>query len=393
MPICIAGHAGIGHVCSHSGIVQDDSQGFAVVSGLLCSRFGIDPAIHKAEYNTERKSVSVKLKSGGTGYCYPVGGLTPFECELLDRLEGESSCYPQRSAEKAFGRIYGHGSYTVPAAVEYAISQALLDTFKDRIAGFVLAGRDESYAQDIIGGVETDINGDPAVLLLTINGSNSGLGPNEDLEGNVSLYEKREVMEQLGVLTAPTIIVESKAYNPFLEGIEEVHLLLRYHKNYDNNTVASAVEQAMENETYPYKIMDTAFPRHSDVLQKNVEIFADSLADLAERIRKSTTASERVELGGELVRLASRDYGGIIFMSDAVYAVTGTAGLIPGTGIVLSTVVPGFYVNDVCIPYTTDEDIMIIQNVVKKAIKILSNTIEEAEEEICEKYSDFCLPE
>ena len=387
MPICIAGHAGIGHVCSHSGFIQDDSQGFAVVSGLLCSRFGIDPAVRKAYYNTEKKCVSVELKSGGTGYCYPLGGLTPFECELLDRLEGENSCFPQRSAEKAFGRIYGHGSYAAAAAVEYAIAQALLNTFKVKIAGFILAERNESASRDMIGGIGTDINGEPIVLLLTINGSDSGVGPNEDLEGNVALYEKREVMEKLGVLMAPTIIVESKAYNPSLEGIEEEHLLLRYHKDFDNLTVASAVEKALKAAEYPGRVMDSAFPRHSEAMRKNVESFSDTLIDLASRIRKSTTADERVQLGEELVRLASRDYGGIIFMSDDVYKIAGAAGLLPGTGVVLSTVVSGRYADEAGIPYSTEEDVRVIQDVLAKAVKILNRNLNQAEEEVRKKYA------
>lgn len=38
-----------------------------------------------------------------------------------------------------------------------------------------------------------------------------GLGPAEDLEGNVALGSKRDLMKRLHMLQCPTIIVEGKA--------------------------------------------------------------------------------------------------------------------------------------------------------------------------------------
>ena len=42
MTVCIAGHVGVGHVYSHAGFVQDDSQGFALASTLICSQMGLE---------------------------------------------------------------------------------------------------------------------------------------------------------------------------------------------------------------------------------------------------------------------------------------------------------------------------------------------------------------
>ena len=54
MAICIAGHIGVGHVFSHSGINQDDSQGFAAISRILCEHFGIRTVIKEVFVEKER---------------------------------------------------------------------------------------------------------------------------------------------------------------------------------------------------------------------------------------------------------------------------------------------------------------------------------------------------
>ena len=401
MPICIAGHVGVGHVFTHSGFVQDDSQGFAAASDLLCDRFEIDPSITEVTYDEGEKSITVRLSNGGTGTCVPGRGVTPFERELLGRLIGENSCFPQRTAMKAFGRMYGNGAVEVPVAVEYAVAQALMNGFNTHIDGFVMDQKKDEYAGDIVGGVRLEIDGMGVVILLTVNGSPRGVGPNEDLEGNVARDVKKKVMSELGVLDVPAILLESKAYNPSLEGIEEETLLLRYNRDSDNETVGNAVQTAFETmfeeedktdrsgaadgAPTAWKVIDNTFVRDSGAMKKNVGKYADWLADIADRLRKSTTSDEKVRIGEELAHFASQDFGGIVFMSDEVNEVVGAAGLMPGTGAVLSTVVPQSYVEETGIPYSTEEGIRMIQRVVTEALRNICAQKDQADRELQRK--------
>src|SRR6056297_3743760 len=148
MTICIAGHVGAGHVFSHSGFVQDDSQGFALVSSMLCSATGVSPMIAEVETDRAEGSVTVKTVSGGTGRGLPRRGITPFEEQLMAGIKGENGCFPQRCAMKALGRMYGHGISEVPVALEYAISEALLNSFDRFFDDFLLMRRDTDQAND-----------------------------------------------------------------------------------------------------------------------------------------------------------------------------------------------------------------------------------------------------
>jgi hypothetical protein len=72
-----------------------------------------------------------------------------------------------------------------------------------------------------MAGTVLDIGGIPVSVLGTVNASEGGLGPNEDLEGNSPVGRKGKLMADLGMLTLPTIVVEGKVYTPkFCSGLK-----------------------------------------------------------------------------------------------------------------------------------------------------------------------------
>ncbi len=51
--------------------------------------------------------------------------------------------------------------------------------------------------------------------MLTVNGSRGGgVGPIEDLEGNIILGDKGKLMQKIGLDKIPTIIIESMNFSP-----------------------------------------------------------------------------------------------------------------------------------------------------------------------------------
>ncbi len=371
MPICIAGHAGVGHVFGHSGLVQDDSQGFALAASILCSLSGVSPEIAEVSVDAREHSLTVTTVSGGTGKGFPARGITPFETPLLESTAGENACFPQRCAMKAFGRLYGHGVLEVPVAFEFAVAEALMDSLRKNLPGFLMMQRRTEQADDMIGGADIVMGKAPVTVMLTVNGSSRGTGPVENLEGNIPLDLKKTVMEELGVLKAPTIVVESKAWFPVLEGIEEETFLVRYNKSLDNAAVASCLEQALQEAGLPFRVIDSAFPNEKGVMSKNTSAFTGRLSDLAKELDSSASSEEKCRLAAELSRLVTQDLGGIIFMDDDVHDIYRAAGTAPGTAAVLSVAVPASQVRDLVIPFATEENIRDMTTVITRACELL----------------------
>lgn len=382
MTICIAGHVGAGHVFSHSGFVQDDSQGFALVSSMLCSATGVSTVISEVETDRSDGSVTVKTVSGGRGRGLPRRGITPFEEQLMAGIKGENGCFPQRCAMKALGRMYGHGISEVPVALEYAIAEAVMDSFNKNLKDFMVMRRDTEQANDIAGGMTVQISDLSLTLMLTVNGSSRGTGPVEDLEGNVALDFKKELMENLGIVNVPTIIVESKAYVPTLEELKEETFLVRYNRGTDNSVVASCLEQALKDINTKWRSIDTAFPVSKGAMARNTETFSKELSELALSLGKSVTSAEKSRIAADISRLVSQDLGGIIFMSNGVHDIYRSAGTTPGTSAVLSIAVPEEYVKKNIIPFSTDGNIKVMMKVVTRACELLSENYQEALKDI-----------
>ncbi|WP_198470080.1 hypothetical protein [Acetomicrobium sp. S15 = DSM 107314] len=383
MAICIAGHIGVGHVFSHSGINQDDSQGFAAISRILCERFGIRTIIK--EVFVEKGTLLVRTEDGGIGKAVPRRGIAPFEAEILKRLIGEDAALPHLTVLKVFGRMYGHGVTDLPVATEYAVAASVVDAFVRKIPGFVVATSEGEVASDVIGGVQIDAEGVHLALLLTINGSRIGIGPVEDLEGNVPLPPKREVMQRIGALKAPTIVVESKAYLPHLK-LEKEAFLIRFNEAIDNVVVGESLEEALKKERLNYILVRDAFPEKKGEMKDKLVEISSNIARLAILMAATDNADGRAMAIAELARLISEDVGGVIFMSNALNDVVRGAGLVPGTGVVLSIAVPKSYLDTHVALFTTKEEAGIISMAVLAAARVLWGRYDEAMKELEEKY-------
>ena len=297
------------------------------------------------------------------------------------------SSLPHLAVLKLFGRVRGGGCDEVPAAVEYALSVAALDTVSRRVKGFVVS-RLEGEA-DVIGGLSADLPGGALSVLITVNGSGSGVGPVEDLEGNVPLGPKRSVMESLGAVAVPTVVLESKAFIPSLASrVRGSTILLRYSKDYDNTAVARAVSRVLTRLGIGYLEVDTAFPRFSRSLEKVRVELATRIAGLAEALGRSTKSRDKVVATAELARVVCEDLGGVFFMSEELAEVVGPAGLVPGTGVVVSMAVGEDYMAQAGIPYATRDDADTMAKVALASAEEVLASYEEALEVLRSRYVD-----
>ncbi|HOV39473.1 MAG TPA: hypothetical protein PLG79_12165, partial [Spirochaetales bacterium] len=174
----ICGHAGVGHVHSHSGFVQDDSGGFAATAYLLKAALPVDTRVKSAEADLTTGFITVTTEDGGVGKASARRGITPFEAELLSRARGREASRTQALAFAVFGRIYGQGILETPVALQAASSLAVIDTFEKKFPGKV-----KTASEDVPGnigrvlGSVLDIDGVPVSVLAVVNATEGGLGP------------------------------------------------------------------------------------------------------------------------------------------------------------------------------------------------------------------------
>lgn len=339
--IGIVGHAGVAHAHSHSGIVQDDSAGFTCVITLLRAALPVDLRIASVVCDPVTGRILLTTQSGGKGEAFPRRGITPQEIDLMNRAVGCDASFCQSLACHVFGRIYGQGVLECAACLEAAAAFAVVDSFRqcwpDHVHLLEFA-HDEN--RDALLGATLEINNQIASLLAVVNFTSGGMGPNEDAEGNIPLGAKKEFMTQLGLVDAPTIIVESKAYIPaYCEGLTKRSLLTRVNRLVDNTGVAQALVDGALKADLPMVSDCDAYPR-SNALAESTSKFCDRLRSLALSLANASSAAEKVRLMGELAIMVSQDAGAITFMSEAIHEVFGSAGSIPGTAAVLSMIVP-----------------------------------------------------
>ena len=393
----ICGHAGVGHVHSHSGFVQDDSGGFAVAVSLMKKALPIDSTIARAQADVEEGMVVVTTADGGQGRARARRGITPVEAELIQRIIGKDAVYCQSTAFHAFGRIYGQGVLEAPVALQNAVALAVIDTFEKKWLSRVRVAAEEVPGKvDRALGTVLEIDSIPVSLLAVVNASEGGIGPDEDLEGNVMLGAKGRLMKQLGLDTVPTIVIEGKPFVPGVcDGLKENTFWIRANRESDNTTVAACLAEAAEELGLPYLSSDTAFPRGGGALAEATRSLAQRIAEIGNQLASSETSSEKVKLVGELAVLVSEDAGGATFMTNSLQDVVGSAGMVPGTSAVISLLVTPEYINHWKIPVFTSEDCDSVLAVVTKAIGKLSQRIEKAGQELKQKYNfkekDFTL--
>lgn len=385
----VMGHAGAGHVHSHSGFVQDDTSGFAVTACLLRRAYPVCTTISSVEADIETGIVTVKTQDGGTGSARSRRGITPYEENLARQVIGLDAVYSQSAAFSAFGRIYGQGAMELPVALQTATCLAVIDTFEKRYRG-VFQSCDEGMPGKVgrcLAAV-IEIEGIPVSVMAVLNANEGGIGPDEDLEGNIMLGEKGVLMKKVGLDRLPTIILESKAYVPaFCKGNDENMFWIRINEEHDNRVVYRALIEAAEQANLGYKNSSSAYGRGTGEMAKGTRELGEKIAELGNSLACARTAVEKVSIISELALLVSEDAGGISFMSSKLHDVVGGGGLLPGTSAVLSMAISEHAIKIWKIPAFTAQDSDQYLKVLEKAIPILAYNVEAASAELESRYN------
>lgn len=356
----VSGHVGVGHVHSHSGFVQDDSAGLAVAARILKQALPVDTGIARVRVSVEDGTLTVFTNGGGEASASPRRGIAPYEKELLEsRAPGLDASFSQNAAVRVFGRLYGQGVCETAAAFQGACALAVLD-------GFVKAAPERfhvtapaakaGYLDKAIATV-LDVDGVPVALQLLVNFTEGGIGPAEDYEGNVPWDFKEPVMKAVGLDTVPTVILESKAYIPaFAPDLKEDHLMIRAQEGVDLVPLGEALLESAREREIPACLKTNAMPLVRGGLARATAAYADRVIALAEKLKVADDCLEKVRLTADLAELISQDAGGVTFMGNTVNDQMRGAGVIPGSGAILSMIVTTAYKEYVKIPMLTEEE-------------------------------------
>lgn len=376
----LAGHAGVGHVHSHSGFVQDDSGGFAAVGSIIKEILGADTHVKAVDVDPDTNAIKVTTIGGGIGESSPRRGITPREAELIEGVIGQDALFCQALAVRTLGRMYGQGVLETPVALEAALANSAVDTFYKKAPDrFNITKESLERNCGLIGGMSTEIKGISTSILVTINESSAGLGPAEDLEGNVGLGSKGKLMRKLDMLKCPTVIVEGKVYLPSMsDNLRQNTFLVRAQKDLDNMVVAKALYDSAKELGYPVILLDDVLPRHEGVMKQNTIQVAEKIIRGAENLKKAELASEKVLIVAELAKLLSQDAGAITFMSNKLHDIVRGVGMMPGTSAVLSILVTKDYWERWKIPLFEEEDAEGAKNIINVAIPKIASAIDEA---------------
>jgi len=368
----ISGHAGAGHVHSHKGFIQDDSGGFAVAATFLGSAYPAETLIKRV--SCRERIVEVETAGGGIGTAVARRGFTRYEKELLQRSLGLDGLYSQAIAYRCFGRIYGQGVMEAPVALQTAVCLAVIDTFHKKYPQQILvSGEGVKNNVGMCMGALIEVDGSCVAVMAILNATKGGIGPVEDLEGNICLAEKGALMKRLGLTEIPTIIIEGKAYIPtFSSELTENIFWVRFNEEYDNPAVGDALIQAVDQCGLPGRSSNTAYPRYTGEMKETTMALGGKIADIGKKIQHSTRSREKAELIAELALLVSQDAGGISYMSDDLHEIVAGGGLVPGLAAVLSIAVSEEYINQSQIPEITEDDIDNYVAIAGNAIKIMS---------------------
>ena len=369
----ITGHVGAGHVHSHKGFIQDDSGGFAVTVSLIRAAYPTDTTIRRV--SCTENVVEVETADGGVGSATARRGFTRYEEELLQRSLGHDGIYSQSLACRCFGRIYGQGVMEAPVAFQTATCLAIIDTLQKKYPDHIKTS--EEGLKTNIGkcmGTLLDINGRCVAVMAVINASSGGIGPVEDLEGNICLAGKGSLMEELGLDTVPTIIVEGKAYVPTVSStLAQNSFWIRYNEEFDNPAVGGALIKAADNSAVASFDSNTAYPRYTGEMQQTTISFGQKITEIGNKIESSTGSQEKAQLVAELALLVSQDAGGITYMTNDLHEIVAGGGLVPGLTAVLSMVVSQTYIDENRIPEITSDDVDNYVDIIVHAIEFMSD--------------------
>jgi len=385
----IAGHAGCGHCHSHNQYVQDDSGGLATVLALFQEATGLSLAIKeiRAEIGTEGY-FEVVTESGGRGRAYARRGITLQEANLAKALIGREAIRTHALAMEAFGRIYGQGIHEAPVALQTAIANAALDSFVGNFPEqFQWTYEDLPGNCGLIAGAVLDFDGIPVSVLGTVNATVGGVGPNEDLEGNSwAAKSKRQVMEKLGMIDMPTIVVEGKVYSPiFSDNLSQGCFLVRFDSQWDNPFVGRSILAAGEKLGYPMVLREDVMARVPGALAKATAELGEKIIKLGQELKEAEFAQEKIDILARLALLVSQDGGGISFMTNRLHEIVGGVGIVPRTGAVVSYIVPLSEHKKFVVPFLTEGDVEKFVNLTKEAVAELKGCLAQAKEHIDRK--------
>lgn len=385
--IALMGHNGAGHAFSHSGFVQDDSIGFAMLVNFLQQYASVDLTVKKIRF--EGSGMELTLCGGGKGSAFARRGITDYEKEILKQAVGKSSLSPQDLSARLFGRIYGQGVSETAVAFNLAYSKAVMQTLKKAFPDSLhAADNTPASAGEFLAG-NISVENIPVAFMLTVNATDGGLSPNEDSEGNIPIGNKGILMKKLGMDCIPTIILEGKAFVPALKDqVKEPSFWVRWNKEHDNSTVGKSLIASLQNLSLPFLFSDTAYKRHDPTLVSECARLGDMLTELGTRYKNSRTSEERIEIAAVLAKLVSEDFGGSIFMSNKVFEITAGGGLFPGLAAVLSLLVPE---KDMAESNQINYSVKELQHsslVISQTIKNIHENYADAMEEINRKKTD-----
>lgn len=376
--IGIAGHVGSGHCHSHNQFLQDDSAGLATVLALFQEATGLPLIIREVRAETGMHgSITVETTAGGIACCFPRRGVTIHEARLAKSLEGRDAVRTQTLVLEAFGRYYGQGVHETPVALQTAIANATLDSFVKKFPShFKDATENLENCCGRICGAVLDFDGVPVSVLGTVNASLDGTGPVEDLEGNVFAGSKKNVMSALGMESMPTVIVEGKVYSPaYSADAADPYFLVRADPIDDNPVVGDAINQAAKTLGYAVRYRTDVMKRTPNALEKISRTLGEAVIAAGEELKNARYAQDKSAALAKLARLISEDGAGISFMSDRLHEVVSSTGIMPGTGAVLSYIVPQTYRDQYVFPFLTEDDLTRYVSVVKGAVVCLHNEL------------------
>jgi hypothetical protein len=205
--------------------------------------------------------------------------------------------------------------------------------------------------------------------MLLINATEGGIGPDEDYEGNTMWTGKGRIMKAVGLDSAPTVIIESKAFVPaFAAEVKTNQIFIRAQDGVDDMRLARALIGAAQRNRIPYRFGADAMPLAPGSLKKATAAFADKIIALAQELKTVDRALDKVRITAELARLVSEDAGGVTFMSNSVNDKVRSVGIMPRTGAVVSMIVPAAYKEHVKIPMLTPEDVCAYMTVILEGL-------------------------
>ncbi len=378
----IAGHNGVGHAISHSGFLQDDSYGFAMLANLLAKAGNFELIITAILCSSTSIHIEIGKENIGIGEASTSEHITQFEKILLQKAVGESALIPQSLTTKLLGRTINVNETAL--AFNLALSRAILDFFKKNWpqTEYMLDNVPNSCGA-FLGGCLL-INTIPFAWLLTINASDFS-GPNEDSEGTIPIGNKGLVMQKIGMFNLPTIILESKAFVPALqERVDMIKYYVRWNEEYDNSTVAQALINALQCLDIPYFFEEKAYARDETLVNERKRIGYE-IEQLGKTYADANTSAQKVEIAYRLGKLVTQDIGGSLFMSDAIYKYSSSGGAWPGCSAVLSLIADKKHIEEYGTVYSTEEELEQSTSIIIHALLNLEKSKIQAHAEVKQK--------